>query len=151
MAQSLAKIMIHIIFSTRHRHPFLHDIALRNSMHAYIAGVCERCESPAITIGGIADHVHILCIQGRTITTADLIKEIKASSSKWIKTQDSRLHQFGWQNGYGAFSVSMSQLAAVRRYITMQEEHHRQVTFQEEYRSFLRKYEIEFDERYVWE
>jgi putative transposase len=151
MSQSLAKIMIHIIFSTRHRQPFLYDSALRNSMHAYIAGVCDQCESPAIVIGGVADHVHILCIQSRTVTTANLIKEIKASSSKWVKSQGVSASQFSWQNGYGAFSVSQSQLAAVRSYITTQEEHHRRVTFQEEYRSFLRRYEVEFDERYVWE
>lgn len=151
MAQSLARIILPIIFSTKNREPFLADTTIRSVMHAYIAGICDRCESHAHLVGGVADHAHILCSLSRNITVADLVKEIKKDSSKWVKGKDSRLTKFHWQSGYGAFSVSQSHLSQVRAYIADQEEHHRHRTFQEEFREFLRRYEIEFDERYVWD
>lgn len=99
----------------------------------------------------LADHVHILCILSKNHALAKVMEEIKKGTSKWLKTQSSSLGTFHWQNGYGAFSVSQSSIAAVREYIAGQEEHHRKVTFQEEFRAFLRKYRVEYDERYVWD
>ena len=149
MPQSLAKVYVHIVFSTKNREPFLHDPALRSEMHAYLGGACKGQDSSSLIVGGVADHVHVLCRLSRTRTLAELIREIKRTSSKWIKTKG--LAHFGWQNGYGAFSVSQSHIARVRRYIARQEEHHRKATFMDEFRGFLDRYEIEYDERYVWD
>jgi REP element-mobilizing transposase RayT len=102
-------------------------------------------------VGGVADHVHLAIRLARTVTTAQLVEELKTSSSKWLKTQSSALASFAWQRGYGAFSVGPSDLNALQHYIDTQEEHHRTLTFQEEYRTFLTKYGIEFDERYAWD
>ncbi len=120
-------------------------------MHAYLGGTCRQLESPAIAVGGPADHVHILCILSKNLAMADLIGEIKRSSSKWIKTKTPMLEKFAWQNGYGAFSVSQSHVERVRGYITRQEEHHHKKSFQDEMRSFLERYQVEYDERYLWD
>ena len=149
MPHSLARVYVHIVFSTKHRKPLLHDRAFRNEVHAYLAGACNGQDSPSVIVGGVADHVHILCRLSRTRTLAELVREIKRTSSKWIKR--SRMAHFGWQNGYGAFSVSHGHVGRVRRYIARQEAHHRKQTFQEEYRGLLDRYEIEYDERYVWD
>jgi REP-associated tyrosine transposase len=151
MSQSLAKIYTHIVLSTKHRYPFLADESVRTEMHAYLAGSCNNLKCPAIIVGGVADHVHILCVLSRNFSVADLVGEIKRSSSKWVKTKGILLCKFAWQNGYGAFSVSQSQVESVRTYIAAQEEHHRKKSFQNEFRSFLEKYRVEFDERYVWD
>jgi putative transposase len=97
------------------------------------------------------DHVHIACSLSRTMAISKLLEEIKSSSSKWIKTRGDRYRDFTWQNGYGAFSIGQSQLLDLRDYIGNQREHHRRLTFQEEYRNLLAKYEVEYDERYVWD
>jgi REP element-mobilizing transposase RayT len=102
-------------------------------------------------VGGVADHVHLAVRLSRTVTVAGLVEELKTSSSKWLKTQSPELMTFAWQRGYGAFSVGPADLNAVIAYIDGQEEHHRTRTFQEEYRAFLTKYRIEFDERYAWD
>ena len=149
MPQSLSKVLIHLIFSTKHREPFIHD-AIRSRLHAYLVGIMENMQSPSIQTGGVADHVHILCTLGRTISQAALVEEIKTSSSKWMKT-DGGVAKFAWQAGYGAFSVGESQVEAVIHYIQGQEEHHRKVTFQDEYRAFLKRYNITCDEQYVWD
>jgi len=109
------------------------------------------CECPAHKIGGTADHVHIALSLARTVIIADLVRTIKADSSKWIKAQRESLSGFAWQNGYGAFSIGQSQLDSLRRYIAQQNEHHRVRTFQEEFREFLRRYNVKYDERYVWD
>jgi REP element-mobilizing transposase RayT len=149
--QSLANVLVHLIFSTKERQPFLRDVALREQMHHYLAGISKDRECTPIRVGGTEDHVHILAQQARTITLADWTKELKRGSSLWIKTREKVLASFQWQNGYGAFSVSPSQCPEVDRYITNQEEHHRKLSFQDEYRLFLRKHGIEYDERYVWD
>lgn len=151
MPQSLAKVLVHIVFSTKHRYPFLADMTIRSEMHAYLGGICNNLECTVLIVGGVADHVHILCVLSRNITIAKLVGEIKRSSSKWIKTKGRMLGKYAWQNGYGAFSVGQSEVERVRKYISMQEEHHRKRTFQDEYRLFLTKYEVQYNERYVWD
>jgi REP-associated tyrosine transposase len=150
MPQSLAKIYVHLIFSTKNRQPLL-DEDIRTELTSYIGGVLKNLDCQPIEIGGTKDHVHILCCLSKNLALSKLIEEIKTSSSKWVKAKESTLAQFHWQNGYGAFSVSQSHLNAVVRYIRQQEEHHRKVTFQEEFLEFLKKYRVPYDERYVWD
>jgi putative transposase len=150
MPQSLANIYIHLIFSTKERFPFLLK-EVRPDIHAYMATVLANLHSPAVLINSVEDHVHILFNMGRTVTLAQVVEEVKKSSSKWIKTQDALFSKFAWQAGYGGFSVSESNAPKVANYIQNQEEHHRAKTFQEEYREFLAKHKIPFDERYVWD
>ncbi len=150
MAQSLAQVLIHVIFSTKERYPFLRA-NVRAELHAYTATVLRGMNSPATVINSVDDHVHVLCRLSKNHAVCDVVREVKTSTSKWLKTNGQDLTKFGWQNGYGAFSVSPSQEATVRRYIENQEAHHRKVSFQDEFRSFLIKYDIEFDERYVWD
>jgi REP element-mobilizing transposase RayT len=150
MPQSLSKVILHIIFSTRDREPWL-DQAIRPRMHAYLATICRDLGGDGLRVNGVSDHVHIVTTLPRTLSAAGMIEEIKKGSSKWIKTIDRRYRGFFWQRGYGALSVSPSQLGAVIKYVDEQEEHHRTRTFQEEYRALLRKHGIEFDEQYVWD
>ena len=151
MPQSLSKILVHIIFSTKGRYPFLHEIAIREEMHAYLCGILNKRESPALLAGGVSDHVHILCQLSRTAGVSNLIGEAKRASSLWIKEKRGMLSQFNWQSGYGAFSIGQSQISSVKRYIAKQEEHHRKMGVQDEFRGFLKRYELECDERYVWD
>jgi len=151
MPQSLAKVLLHIVFSTKNRAPYLKNKSVREGLFAYGAGVLEEIECPAIIIGGVEDHIHILCLLSRKVTIAKLIETFKTSTSKWIKTQGPNYKGFYWQGGYGAFSVSESQKEIVQRYVRNQEEHHRRLSFQEEFRELCRKHGIEVDERYVWD
>jgi len=151
MPQSLAQIYLHIVFSTKERRPFLQGTSIRDEMHNYLGGICNNVGCPILRVGGVADHVHLLCRFGRTITVADLVQELKRESSKWAKTKSDSLRDFHWQNGYGAFSISPGHVEPVRSYIANQEEHHRIVTFQDEFRRLLAKYGLECDERYVWD
>ena|SRR5579863_5313578 len=148
MPQSLANILVHTIFSTKGRHPFITD-AVRPGLHGYMAGVLKELNSPALIINSMADHAHVLCSLSKNLAVCKMAEEVKKSSSKWMKTQG--VPSFGWQNGYGAFSVSQSNAASVRNYINKQQEHHRKVSFQDEFRRFLEKYQISYDERYVWD
>jgi len=150
MAQSLARILVHLIFGTKDRAPVLAP-GVRPELQAYFVGILANLECPCMEVGCVADHAHILFVLHRTLSTADLVEEVKKGSSKWLKTRAAALRNFHWQNGYGAFSVSPSNEARVRAYILNQEEHHRKVTFQDEYRSFLRRHGVAFDERYVWD
>ena len=150
MPQSLSKVLIHIIFSTKDREPFL-DSDVRPRMNAYLATMCRDLGGELVRVGGVADHVHIVTTLPRTVSQAEMIEQIKKASSKWIKEVDPRYRGFFWQRGYAAFSVSPSQLEAVLRYVDGQQEHHRSRTFQEEYRELLRKHGMDFDERYVWD
>jgi REP element-mobilizing transposase RayT len=151
MSQSLAKILVHTVFSTKDRRPLLHDLALRNEMHCYIGGILSNLKCQPIIVGGVDDHVHFLCALARTCEAAEMVKEAKRGSSLWIKTKGSEFKEFHWQNGYGIFSIGFSQIPTVRAYIENQADHHRMISFQDEYRELLRRYEIEFDERYVWD
>ena len=151
MAQSLAKIVVHAIFSTKERKPFLDKQKLREELHRYIGGVLLGLDCQPIMVGGVEDHVHLLCSLSRTCEAANMIKEVKRSSSLWLKARNAKLKDFAWQSGYGIFSTGYSQIESARNYIAGQEEHHRNVSFQDEYRQFLQKYEVPFDERYVWD
>jgi len=113
--------------------------------------VSWRIAIATLIIGGVEDHVHLLSTLSRTCEAAEMVKEVKRGSSLWLKTRSGNLRDFAWQNGYGIFSVGFSQIEGVKNYIAGQEEHHRKVSFQDELRQFLRRYEIEFDERHVWD
>jgi len=151
MSQSLSKIIVHAVFSTKERRPFLRNHELRLELHSYLGGILSNYECQPIIIGGVEDHVHILSTLSRTHSPSEVVKEAKRSSSVWIKTKTADLDDFAWQNGYGIFSIGFSQVSGARDYISNQEQHHKRVSFQDEYRAFLRRYEVEHDERYVWD
>ena len=151
MSQSLACILVHCVFSTKHRTPLLEDPHVRHQLHAYMTTTLQSLECWPSAVDGVADHVHFLCMLSRKIRVMDLIEEVKTSSSKWIKTKGSDYHEFYWQGGYGAFSVSESMRSRVIFYINHQEEYHRTHTFQEEYRALCKLHGVEIDERYVWD
>lgn len=150
MPQSLSQIYIHIIFSTKHRMPFI-DIGIADELYAYLGGTCKSLDCPPIKVGGYRDHIHILCKLSKKILLISLLENVKKSSSKWMKTKDKRYMDFYWQDGYAAFSVNQAETDSVANYIERQEEHHRNKTFQEECREFFDKYSIDYDERYVWD
>jgi putative transposase len=150
MAQSLANVLVHLIFSTKNRVPMIRP-EIEPELFPYLAAICREHRCPAHQIGGDSDHVHLAVSLSRTITLAKLLEEIKTGSSKWIKTKGDAYAHFAWQTGYGAFSVGQSQLDDLKRYIAGQREHHRVKSFQEEFRDFLQKYGIFYDERYVWD
>jgi putative transposase len=151
MSQSLANVLVHIVFSTKDRRALLQNHDLRDEMYRYLAGISANLECPAIVVGGATDHVHVLANQSRTITLADWVKEMKRASSLWAKERSPEWSLFHWQAGYGAFSVSQSQKERVQEYIRSQETHHRRLSFQDELRQLLKKHEIAFNEQYVWD
>jgi len=151
MPQSHSSVYLHLVFSTKERRPFLRDPSLREATHAWLGAASRELGCPPVRVGGIEDHVHILARHSRTISQADWVKEIKRTSSIWIKEQSADLREFTWQAGYGVFSVSASNLDTVRDYVAGQEEHHKQRSFQDEFRVMLQKHGEEWDERYVWE
>ena len=150
MPQSLSRVLIHLVFSTKNRVPVLSP-AIRTELHPYLAVVLKNDNCPSLQVGGVEDHVHLLFALSRTRTMAQVVENVKTSSSKWLKTKSPALADFHWQNGYGVFSVGRSEVDGIIHYIRNQEEHHRVATFQDEYRKFLLEHEIEFDERYVWD
>jgi putative transposase len=150
MPQSLSNLLTHVIFSTKNREPLLSE-SIRSELHAYMSGILNNINCPSIQVGGIEDHVHVFFRLSRTATVAEVLETLKTSSSKWIKTRGCAFSNFHWQTGYGAFSISQSDAEAVIAYIRNQPEHHRKISFQDEYRRFLDRYEIPFDERYVWD
>jgi putative transposase len=150
MPESHAFALIHVVFSTKNRMSVL-DSDIRAPLHAYLATVARNAGCDCYRVGGVADHVHLAVRLSRTVTIAQLIEELKTSSSKWLKGQSPSLGQFAWQRGYGAFSVGPADLAALQTYIDNQEVHHRSRSFQEEYVAFLKKYGVQYDERYVWD
>lgn len=150
MGQSLVKNYLHIVFSTKHR-AHLVDERIESELHSYLGGICNNLECHIIKVGGYTDHVHILCMLSKKITLVKLLGELKSHSSKWMKTKGERYRDFYWQDGYGAFSVNPAEVEIVKRYLANQKEHHRKKTFQDEYRAFLKKYDVAYDERYVWD
>ena len=150
MSQSLARILTHVIFSTKHRYPFINP-AVRKELIPYNGGILRNLDSPAVEINCVADHVHILCCLSKNLAMADLVEQVKKASSKWVKGRFQSLRDFYWQAGYGAFSVSQSNVPEVRHYILGQERHHKKRSFQDEFREFLERHQIEYDERYVWD
>ena len=152
MPQSLAKVNVHIICSTKNRTPWLKDAAVRCELFAYLATILKNIvDSPAIIINGGVDHIHILCRLSRKFAIMDVIKVAKTETTKWIKKQGPGLAEFAWQAGYGVFSVSESNVEQVKRYIANQEEHHKRMSFQDEFREFCRRHGLEIDERYAWD
>ena len=150
MPQSLSLVVIHVIFSTKERRAML-DAEPRSRLHAYLATTARNAGCECYRAGGVADHVHLAMRLSRTVTIADLVENLKTSSSKWLKTQSSDLATFSWQRGYACFSVGPTDLDSLCAYIDQQEEHHRTRTFQQEFRMFLNKYGVEYDEAYVWD
>ena len=150
MAQSLSKIYVHLIFSTKNRERALPD-EIRPDLHSYMGGTLKGLGCIPVEINTEPDHLHALFILARTETVSDVVGHLKKSSNDWLRGQGSQFASFFWQAGFGAFSVSQSQVEGVRAYIRNQREHHRVKSFQEEFRAFLKAYEVEFDERYVWD
>lgn len=150
MPQSLVKNYIHITFSTKYRTPFI-DTKIEEELFKYLGGICKDLECNPLIVGGYTDHIHILCLLSRKIALMNLIEELKSHSSKWVKDKWSHVPNFYWQKGYGAFSVNPAETDVVKRYIMNQKEHHDSRTFQDEYRAFLIKYDVEYDEKYVWD
>jgi REP element-mobilizing transposase RayT len=150
MPQSLSLNLVHLVFSTKDRMPLITPDVLPQ-LHAYLATVARHGDGECYRVGGVADHVHFALRLSRTMALADLVSELKTSSTKWLKEQSPGLSKFSWQRGYGAFSIGPKDLETVLAYIDGQAEHHRTKTFQDEYRGFLRHYGVEFEERYVWD
>ena len=150
MPQSLTKVYVHLVFSTKYRQPLIDD-AIKDELYVYLGGVCRELECHPVRVGGYYDHIHILCILSKKIALMKLLEEVKKRSSKWIKTKGRAYDEFYWQDGYGAFSVTPSQLDAVIHYIDNQYEHHEQTTFQDECRGIYQKYDMEYNEHYVWD
>jgi REP element-mobilizing transposase RayT len=150
MGQSLAKNYVHIVFSTKHRQELIFP-PVEEELHAYLGGICKKLECHPIKVGRYTNHLHILCMLSKKIALMKLLEEVKSHSSKWIKTKGEAYENFYWQDGYGAFSVNPTEIDVVVSYIANQKEHHGKKTFQDEYRAFLKKYEVEYDERYVWD
>ena len=149
MPQSLSSLLLHLIFSTKDRYPFLSKNDLLQLTHAYLGGILRRVQCPAITIGGTPDHVHAFFQLARTQNVAKVVEILKSSSSQWLKSQG--ITAFAWQRGYGCFSVGKSQAETLVKDIASQAEHHQKISFQDELREILRKYGVAFDERYLWD
>lgn len=150
MPQSLSKVLLHVVFSTKNREKTIPG-HLRAKLHAYLAGICRAKGSEAYRVGGTEDHVHIACTLPRTLTQAKLLEEIKKPSSIWMKQQEGGSRNFSWQAGYGVFSLGQSQLPTLLQYIDNQEQHHRTKTFKEELLELLVKYNVDYDEKYLWD
>jgi putative transposase len=149
MTQSLSKIYIHTVFSTKNHEPFLSNDALREELHAYMGGIAKQLDCHPIRVGGTADHVHVLTVLARTKAVSDFVKEVRRVSSIWIGEKG--ISGFKWQAGYASFSISQSNLERVEKYVDSQLGHHRSIGFQDELRRFFDKYDLKFDERYVWD
>ena len=151
MSQSLVKNLIHLVYSTKHRRPWIPE-DIQDRLHAYQAGIFQQWESPALAIGGVEDHVHALLSLSKNHELKKIVEEVKKGSSKWMKTDEGAGNQeFHWQAGYAGFSVSQSNVEEVKKYIQNQAEHHRKMSFQDELRVLLNRHGMEFDERYVWD
>jgi len=151
MPQSLSRVVVHLVFSTKNRTPWLSDPAIREELFKYMGGILINIDCPAILINGVEDHVHVLCNLSRKLAIMNLVEAIKTEPSKWLKTKGPQFAEFHWQAGYGVFSVSQSNVEAVKTYIANQEEHHKKTTFQDEFRKLCLRHEIDIDEKYVWE
>jgi REP element-mobilizing transposase RayT len=151
MSQSLSNVLVHVVFSTKDRRPFLRDLDIRKQMFAQIGGASKTLNCQPLLVGGVDDHIHMLARQARTIALAEWVKELKRVTSIWIKESSLDYEAFAWQSGYGAFSVSQSQARKVIAYIENQEQHHQSRDFKTEFRQLLERHQIEYDERYVWD
>ncbi|MGA9772454.1 MAG: IS200/IS605 family transposase [Blastocatellia bacterium] len=150
MAQTLVSLSVHIIFSTKHRADLIQP-EVESELFAYIAGIVKNNNSSLIAAGGTKNHIHLLISLSKTVSLSELVGDIKRDSSKWLKTKDAKFQKFYWQDGYGAFSVGQSQIEKVKDYIARQKEKHAVRSFEDEVRAFLKKYAVEYDERYIWD
>lgn len=150
MPQSLANLLVHIIFSTKNRADLILP-EVEEDLFAYVGGIATNNKSKLLAANGTTNHVHLLVSLSKNIALSEFIGDVKRDSSKWLKTQGAELGDFGWQDGYGAFSIGQSQTLTVKNYIARQKEKHQKIGFKNEFREFLRKYEVPFDERYVWD
>ena len=149
MSQTLTSLLVHLVFSTKERIPIITP-EVEPDLFAYIGGILRNHQSRLLDAGGTHDHVHLLVSQSKNIAVAQLLKEVKGSSSSWIKTQGKEFRNFHWQDGYGAFSFGIRDLPGLQRYVANQKEHHQVRTFKEELIQLLEENGIEYDERYVW-
>jgi len=147
--QSMSRILVHVVFSTKDRKEFLKTEEARDDMSSYIAGILRDMDCAAILVNATEDHVHILCALSRNVSVAALVEEVKTASSKWAKS-NALLTRFAWQSGYAAFSVSPSEVLEVKHYIVNQTVRHGRQSFQDELRKILRAHGVDYDERYVW-
>ena len=150
MPQSLSKVYVHIVFSTKNRLNTI-DKNIENSLYEYIGGICKGMECNPLIVGGHRNHIHVLCLLSRKVTQMKLLEEVKKQSSKWIKTKGLQYQKFYWQDDYGIFSVNPSEINKVVNYIKTQEEHHKQRGFKDEFKDFLNTNKVEYDERYLWD
>jgi REP element-mobilizing transposase RayT len=150
MPQSLSKVYLHIIFSTKKRYPFI-DKEIEQELWSYISGICKEFECDTINVGGYNDHIHICCLLSRKITQIKLLEEIKKRSSRWIKTKGEQYENFHWQDGYAVFSVNPSKVEKLVTYINDQHKHHESLTYQQELLTSLKKHDIKYDEHYLWD
>jgi REP-associated tyrosine transposase len=150
MPQSLACLQVHFVFSTKNRLPVITP-ELAPRLYSYIGGIVRDAKCVLLCAGGMPDHVHLLISMSREMSASEMMRLVKANSSKWVHETFAEINSFAWQTGYGAFSVSFSMTDVVKGYIARQEEHHGNQSFQDEYRALLRKHEVPFDERYVWD
>jgi REP element-mobilizing transposase RayT len=150
MAHTYSNLLVHALFSTKNRAPLL-DAELKPELFPYMGGIVAQLRGKPLLIGGPKDHVHLLFVLPCSLSVADLMEKVKANSSKWVKNRWRNRCHFAWQTGYTAFSVSQSNLESVKRYIASQETHHRRITFQEEILAFLKKHEIPYDPRFVFD
>ncbi|MFN3152196.1 IS200/IS605 family transposase [Bremerella sp.] len=150
MPQSFACLYVHLIFSTKGRRAWLDD-SWSPQLYEYFSGILRGQGNQLLLAGGVEDHVHLLISMSREMAIADLVRDLKANSSKWVRHTRAEIDEFGWQTGYSAFSVSQSGLNDVRRYIQNQKEHHQKQSFKEELIAFLKKHNLEYDERYVFD
>jgi REP element-mobilizing transposase RayT len=149
MAQTLVCLRVHVVFSTKDRRPMITP-EVEPELYAYLAGTIKNLDSRCLAAGGTSNHLHLLVSQSKNIALSRLMEEIKKSSSKWIKTKGTALRSFGWQDGYGAFTIGQSQVEALQRYIAGQKQRHKKQTFEEELVALLNKYGVQYDERYLW-
>jgi len=150
MSHTYANLLYHVVFSTKGRQPYIVE-ELRLRLHAYLGGIVRAIQGKALTIGGTADHVHLLMLLPARTAVAEALRVLKTNSSRWVHGQLPERAFFAWQTGYGAFTVSQSAADDVKRYIAGQEAHHRSMTFQEEFLALLTRHGIEYDERYLWD
>lgn len=147
MAQTLVKIYVHVVFSTKNRNDLI-SAEIEKELFAYIGGILRKHQTVLLAANGTANHVHLLISLSKNIALSDLLRELKKASSFWVKTKDAEFKNFQWQSGFGAFSIGQSQIETVKNYIAKQKDHHKIELFENEYRKFLQKYEIDFDENY---
>ncbi|MBN2603417.1 MAG: IS200/IS605 family transposase [Candidatus Thermoplasmatota archaeon] len=150
MSQSLSNVLTHIVFSTKKRQSWLHK-EICKELYPYINTILKNNACHVYQIGGMTDHIHIVCALGKTISISKLIEEIKKSTSKWIKTKDKKFADFYWQNGYGIFSISTTHLQALKFYVANQEKHHKTKSFQDEFIRLLQKNDIAYNAQYLWD